>query len=150
LKRSPLKPKRETPRRNEGRVQHGRIKPKVTKTGEDRDHHDWIAGLGCLVCGAPATVHHVTSDRHQRIARSHHRVVPLCPVHHQVQHGPRESVEALGHDGFTARYGIDLLIWSDRAWALRDDPEHDFWVNGVTRLRKVALAMARQHDKGVK
>jgi hypothetical protein len=36
-------------------------------------------------------------------------VVPLCPVHHQIQHGPKESVEALGHRGFYRTHKIDLL-----------------------------------------
>ncbi len=70
--------------------------------------------MPCLVCGARSTVHHVTSDGYKRISRSHLRVVPLCPRHHQIQHGPRESVEALGHAGFTATYGIDLLAEAER------------------------------------
>lgn len=41
-------------------------------------------------------------------------VVPLCPVHHQIQWGPRESVEALGHGGFYRVYGIDLLAEAER------------------------------------
>lgn len=45
------------------------------------------------------------------------RVVPLCPRHHQIQHGPRESVEALSHRGFFAEYGVDLLALADRLWA---------------------------------
>ena len=80
-----------------------------------------VAAMGCIVCGQPATIHHVTSDGMKRIARSHQRVASLCPRHHQIQHGPRESVEALGHAGFTATYGIDLLEWADRAWRERDD-----------------------------
>jgi hypothetical protein len=75
-----------------------------------------VAALGCLACGAAATIHHVTSDGFKRIARSHKRVVPLCPAHHQIQHGPRDSVEALGHAGFTALHGIDLLAEADRLW----------------------------------
>jgi hypothetical protein len=78
---------------------------------------DRVAAMGCLVCGSPATIHHVTSDGFKRIARSHKRVAPLCPVHHQIQHGPHESVEALSHAGFTKRYDIDLLAWADSAWA---------------------------------
>jgi hypothetical protein len=76
-----------------------------------------VAEMGCLVCGSPATVHHVTSDGFKRLSRSHRRVVPLCPRHHQIQHGPRESVEALGHAGFTATYGIDLLFAAEQLWA---------------------------------
>ncbi len=83
-----------------------RYKPLVVKR-----HHDRVASLGCLVCKAPATIHHVTgyADRMGRTTRDHWRVVPLCPRHHQIQWGPRESVEALGHQGFYREYGIDLM-----------------------------------------
>lgn len=75
-----------------------------------------VAAMGCLVCGSPATIHHVSSDGYQRITRSNTLIAPLCPRHHQIQHGPRESVEALGHGGFTDTYGIDLLAWAKQAW----------------------------------
>lgn len=81
-----------------------------------------IAAMPCLVCGRKATVHHVTASIHGgRLSRSNYRVVPLCPVHHQIQHGPRESVEALGHGGFFERYNIDLLAVADR---LRAEARH--------------------------
>lgn len=80
---------------------------RVTAAG--KRHMARIAEMPCLVCGRQATVHHVTASIHGgRFSRSDMLVVPLCPVHHQVQHGPRESVEALGHGGFYRTYGIDL------------------------------------------
>lgn len=87
-----------------------RAKPKY-KSVELRRYHDWIASLGCLVCGSPATVHHVTgyADRPGRISRSDWLVVPLAPRFHLIQFGPRESVEALGHQGFFHVHGIDLF-----------------------------------------
>ena len=77
-----------------------------------------VATLPCLACGAAdVTLHHVTATIHGgRISRSHQRVVPLCPKHHQVQWGPRESVEALGHRGFYLAYGINLLAEAERLW----------------------------------
>jgi hypothetical protein len=73
--------------------------------------------MGCCVCGQPATIHHVTASIHGgRISRSHSLVAPLCPRHHQVIHGPRESVEALGHGGFFRVYGIDLLKLAEKLW----------------------------------
>lgn len=82
---------------------------KKRATVAERRHMQNVAETGCAVCGSPAQVHHVTSDGYKRISRSNWLVVGLCPVHHQIQHGPRESVEALGHAGFTKAYGIDLL-----------------------------------------
>lgn len=84
----------------------------------EKQHMARVAGMGCLVCGQPASVHHVTASIHGgRISRSHRRVVPLCPRHHQIIHGPRESVEALGHGGFFHTYGIDLLFAADQLWS---------------------------------
>ena len=73
--------------------------------------HDWAAEQPCLACGSPATLHHVTgyADRPGRFSRDHWLVVPLCPTHHLIQHGPFQSVEALGHQGFYDEWGIDLL-----------------------------------------
>lgn len=88
-------------------------------TAAEKRHMQRVAEMPCLVCGAQATVHHVTSDGYKRITRSNWLVVPLCPIHHQIQWGPRESVEALGHRGFTERYGIDLLAVARRL-ALND------------------------------
>lgn len=89
-------------------------KAKKTAPAAEREHMAWVAGLGCLVCSRPATVHHVTSDGYKRITRSNWLTAPLCPVHHQIQHGPYESVEALSHAGFTREYGIDLLAEAQR------------------------------------
>jgi hypothetical protein len=86
----------------------------------ERAHMDRVAQMPCLVwlCKSPATVHHVTgyADRMGRVSRSHQRVVPLCPRHHQIQHGPRFSVEALGHRGFYRQYGIDLMAEAEKLW----------------------------------
>lgn len=76
--------------------------------------HDWVAEQGCLVCGAAATVHHVTgyADRPGRFSRDEWLVAPLCPPHHQKVFDPSASdpisVEGLSHQGFFDKYGIDL------------------------------------------
>lgn len=85
-------------------------------TAVEKRHLARVAAMPCLVCGGEATVHHVTSDGYQRLTRTHERVVPLCPRHHMIQFGPHESVEALGHRGFTEAYGIDLLATAKRLW----------------------------------
>lgn len=94
-----------------------RVKPRKAPTAAERRHLGRVAELGCLVCGEPSTVHHVTSDGYQRLTRTHTRVTPLCPRHHMIQFGSKESVEALGHLGFKATYDIDLLAAADWLWA---------------------------------
>lgn len=79
-----------------------------------------VAGLPCLVSGRrPVTLHHVTgyAGRMGRFSRSHKLVVPLAPEYHLIQHGPKISVEALGHRGFFQEWGIDLLAEAQRLWA---------------------------------
>ncbi len=93
---------------------------------DEKAHMKRICALPCALHGLPllpelrckgrTTVHHVTSDGLKRISRSHKFVVPLCEAHHLIQHGPRFSVEALGHAGFTIVYGIDLLTEAIRLW----------------------------------
>lgn len=84
-------------------------------TASEKRHIAAVAAMPCLVCGGKATVHHVTgyADRIGRAARSHMRVVPLCPEHHQIQFGSY-SVEALSHRGFYKHYGIDLMAEAER------------------------------------
>lgn len=99
---------------------HNRMKRKASDgpNAEERRHMDRVARMPCLVCGAGSTVHHVTAKiEGGRITRSHKRIVPLCPRHHQIQWGPMESVEALAHSGFYQTYGIDLLAVADDLWA---------------------------------
>lgn len=86
-----------------------------------RRHHDRVASLPCMVSGKqPVTLHHVTgfADRAGRFSRDDWLVVPLAPQFHLIQHGPKTSVEALGHKGFFMLYGIDLLAEAVR---LRDE-----------------------------
>jgi len=70
----------------------------------DRQYTAWLAGLGCLVCGKRATVHHV---RQYGSPKNDTRTLPLCPEHHQIQAG-LHSIEALGKRKFEAMYGVDL------------------------------------------
>lgn len=86
----------------------------------EKRHIERVAGLPCLVSGRrPVTVHHVTgyADRMGRFTRSPRLVVPLAAEYHLIQHGPRDSVEALGHRGFFKRHGIDLFAEAQRLWA---------------------------------
>ena len=95
-------------------VNHKRMNPKASAppTAKEKAHMDRVAQLPCLVSGErPVTLHHVTgyADIMGRLPRSHQLVVPLAPRYHLIQHGPKESVEALGHRGFFKTHGIDLL-----------------------------------------
>lgn len=89
-------------------------------TQAEKALHARVRRMPCLVCCAPATLHHVTglADRMGRVSRREDRVVPLCPIHHQKVFDPKASdpvsVEGLSHRGFYLRHGIDLMAEAER------------------------------------
>jgi len=115
MRRVPLPKKRAMPRRNGGRVQHGRINGPTGKTAQHRRYHDYVASLPCVGCGRTGVhVHHVISDGHQRLTRNHDLVLPLCPGCHQ--DGP-QAVHQIGTAAWNELHGIRQHI---EAKKLRD------------------------------
>lgn len=114
-RRTPLKAK--TPLKRSAPMR--KSKRSSYKPAKVRFHMNRVAALGCLVSGEAATLHHVTgyADRMGRIARTDRCIVPLALRFHLIQHGPRESLEALGHRGFFLTHGIDLFAEGNRLWA---------------------------------
>jgi hypothetical protein len=143
LRRAPLKAKRDKPRRNEGRVQHKRMKPKATgKTAEEARFLDLVASLGCLICGSPASVHHIMHCAGKLKRRDHRFVVPLCQRHHQGMGG----VHDLGGEAqFRDHWGVDLVGWAMEAWSYREHPQAAFWHDSVTRCRGIAMKRLYAH-----
>jgi len=123
---------KKTPLRRRSAKRRGRLKSlgrldckpreSAPPTAEERRHISKVRQLGCLVCGRPATIHHVTgyADKMGRAPRSHTRIVPLCPLHHQAVFDPiasdPQSVERLTHRGFYKKYGIDLMAEAEKLW----------------------------------
>lgn len=148
LRRTPLKAKRETPRRNEGRVAHQRLKPRAAgKTAEEARHLEKVASLGCLICAGPANIHHVMHAPGKEKRRDHRFVAPLCREHHQGDHGVHGKYCG-SEKAFEALWGVDLVRWCIHAWLLRDTPDALFWTDGVTRCREIAKALGPGHKGG--
>lgn len=97
-------------------------------TAAEYRHHDRLRAIGCLICAADASIHHVISNGFQRITKDHRLVAPLCPAHHQ--DGP-EAVHKIGQDRFNAIFEIDLLTWAIDEWGVSAVLEFD-------HLRRVA------------
>jgi hypothetical protein len=119
LKRSPLPAKRATPRRNEGRVQHGRIKRKATDMNSlEEAHVEGIRKMPCVVSGkSPVVAHHLMKAPGKRCRRDHRWVVPLIPDLHNMGD---KSVHALGSEAeFEREHGLApgfLIAWAKREW----------------------------------
>jgi len=115
LRRSPLKAKRDKPRRNEGRVVQERMKRKATsKTAQEAAHIQRVASLGCVVTGAPAVLHHIMSAPNKRCRRDHRWIVPLSPELHNMGN---QSVHMLGsEEAFKRAHGVDLVQIALQLW----------------------------------
>jgi hypothetical protein len=113
MKRTRLRAKRPTPRRNEGRVQHGRIKPKtVEPTPEQQRYHEWLrtkARCQVATCGARhLIIHHLLAHAPGKFSRRDHWfVVLICAQHHNMG---KISVHGLGSEAaFLRETGVDLV-----------------------------------------
>ena len=123
MKRTPLRAKRDRPRRNEGRVAHQRMKPKtVDPTPEQRRYHFWLREnvARCEACGAlfDLVVHHILPSSR----RDHWNVVLICAPCHN---GRTDSVHLLGsEEKFQRHHGVDLKAIAPRRlqqWGLTKD-----------------------------
>lgn len=63
----------------------------------EREHMGRVAALGCLLCGAPAEVHHLREGQGMAQRASNWLTIPLCPYHHRGPrgvHGDRSALRA--------------------------------------------------------
>lgn len=99
-----------------------KVKRKPSKPAVAKAHLARVAAMPCIIPGChkppPSTVHHVRHKitRSGTFARVDRRVVPLCPAHHLIQHGPHDSVEAIHEAGIFERFGVDLWAEAERLW----------------------------------
>ena len=63
-----------------------------------------VAELGCLICGSPANVHHIRTER----IKSDFLTIPLCKEHHQGDF----SIHAC-KEQFTNIYGSELHLLAE-------------------------------------
>lgn len=67
---------------NQAPYQKGTKKPKRSvPTKQQRERWEKIRAIGCLICKAPAEIHHLFTGAGG--ARNHDKVAPLCHNHHR-------------------------------------------------------------------
>ena len=131
LRRTPLRPKRKAPRRNEGRVRHARIKAKASAdpTAEQREYHAHLRRLGrCEACkrGGDLVIHHILASVRGKVGRRDHwYVVLLCPGCHNMR---ADSVHGLGSEAaFYRAHTVDLVAASIGRLRLWSDKNRECW-----------------------
>ena len=116
LRRTPLKPKREKPRRVAGRIPHKRTKPKAGAGPDARqqEYHAWLRDTVLLCecgCGRLAEcTHHILARLPGKKRRDHWYVVRLSHECHNLR---SDSVHGLGSEAkFYQAHGADLVAAS--------------------------------------
>ena len=91
---------------------------KKQPTKAERDHMAKVADLGCIICGAPAEIHHIKFGMNHRC---HYDTIPLCENHHR--HGGFGECIENGKRTFEAKYGTEreLLERTIKLLALDED-----------------------------
>lgn len=77
-------------------------------TAAEKRHLSKIAALGCIICGAPANIHHPRFACGMSQRASNWLVIPLCPAHHQ--HGPFGHAVHNGQQEFEKTYGTEAEL----------------------------------------
>jgi len=90
-------------------------------TKAQRERWNRISELGCLICGRPATIHHLFTGAGGR--KNHDRVAPLCWEHH------------------VGREGIDGRVMSKKVWQAKymSEPEME---------QRVKTMLGEEDDNG--
>ena len=65
-----------------------------------------VADKGCVVCGGPAEIHHITTGVGMGQRASNYQVIPLCPFHHRLG-GSGYAIHA-GKKTWEAKYGSEM------------------------------------------
>lgn len=117
MRRTPLRAKRPTPRRAEGRVQQERIKPKAgaDPTPEQEAYHDWLRKtVKRCECGCgkpPQCTHHILARVPGKGPKRDHWYV--ARLTHGCHNGREDSIHLLGSEAkFLERHGVDLVAVS--------------------------------------
>ena len=79
----------------------------------EKRHYTRVAEYGCIVCQAPAELHHVLRADGKETRRDPRFVVPVCPDHHRGRYG----IHGLGSEAaFDDMYGVDLAQQARLFW----------------------------------
>lgn len=117
LRKTPLRPKRPTPRRKG--TPAPRIKPERV---EDPDHLARVRAHGCMICcWAPAEAHHIRDGQVGAGQKaSDHEAIGLCSYHHRT--GPIGEAFHAGPREWERRHGTQRELLA-RMMAALDAPE---------------------------
>ncbi|MES2173886.1 MAG: hypothetical protein V4523_08050 [Pseudomonadota bacterium] len=121
MRRTPLAKKRATPRRDEGRVRHERIKDRGRFPTEHVKRYWETLERRCVSCGrsGETVIHHILARLSEKLRQRDHRfVVMLCPGCHNMSD---TSVHMLGSEAaFHSATGIDLVEIACANWSKYD------------------------------
>lgn len=77
-------------------------------TAAEKRHLDRVSSLGCIICGAPASLHHPRFSCGMSQRASNWLAIPLCPWHHQ--QGPHGIAIHNGQQEFEKNFGTEAEL----------------------------------------
>jgi len=80
-------------------------------TAEEKKHLGKVAALGCIICGAPAEIHHPRFCVGMSQRAKHFLAVGLCPEHHR--QGNFGHCVHNGHQEFEKNYMTEQEMLSE-------------------------------------
>jgi len=78
-------------------------KEKAERERQRKIHMGRVASLGCIVCAAPANVHHIRDGQGTGQKASDYETIGLCHNHHQ----GRDGIHTLGTKRWQKIYGYE-------------------------------------------
>lgn len=83
---------------------------KKQATKVEKEHMQRVASLGCIICGQPAEIHHLTGSG-MGLRSNHFTIIPLCFDHHSAQSRlPFGYAAHKGTKSFEQRFGTQLEL----------------------------------------
>ena len=87
------------------------------KTKAEKEYMSSVAELGCIICGAPAELHHPRTGQGMGQRASNFDVIPLCPKHHRT--GNYGTALHAGQKAFEAKFGTEAELLEKTKHKLR-------------------------------
>lgn len=82
-----------------------RSKLKKPKT-KDKRHLNKVRALGCIICGSPASAHHIRHGMGLSQKSSDYETIPLCHYHHQ----GAEGIHTLGTKVWQKKHKTEIEL----------------------------------------
>lgn len=80
----------------------------MSRSPAEKRHLSRVAGLGCIICGGPAEIHHIRHGQGMGQRSSDFDAIGLCPPHHRT--GGHGVALHMGQEAFERNFGTEVEL----------------------------------------